>query len=191
MKFTQVNGRRNSVTGEMSKLRRILKIDLFAIDLSSCARCVPSASVLEDAIDVLRPVAEVLGIDIVHEARVIETRDEALAVGLKSSPTILVNGRDVAGELRESVCESCGDIAGGSGTVDCREWLYRGEVHCTPPKAMLVEAIMEEMLHIDSRLPAVVKPLERLNENLEKFFASKSKSHNSSGCGCGSTSPSK
>lgn len=183
MKFTPVSWRRNSVTGEISKNRRTLTVDLYAIDLSSCARCVPSADVLQAAVNALKPAAEILGIDIVHKARVIETREEALAVGLKSSPTILVNGRDIAGELRESVCESCGDIAGGSDTVDCREWLYRGEVHCTPPAAMLVEAIMNEMLHIDSRPCAVVETLERLPENLERFFASKSKSHNSSGCG--------
>ncbi len=187
MKFTPVSGRRNIVTGEKTRARRTLRIDLFAIDLTSCARCVPSAGVLEKAIDALKPVAAILGIDIVHEARVIETREEALAVGLKSSPTILVNGRDVAGELRESVCESCGDIAGGADTVDCREWLYRGEVHCTPPAAMLVEAIMDEMLHIDSRPPAVVEPAESLPENLERFFASKSKSHNA--CGCGNIEP--
>lgn len=182
MKLTPVSGRRNVVTGALSKARRSIRIDLFAIDLSSCARCVPTADILEEAIAVLKPAADILGIDIIYEARVVETREEALATGLVSSPTILINGRDVAGELRESVCESCGDIAGGEGPVDCREWLYKGETHCTPPEAMLVEAIMDEMLHVDSRPVLPVRRIECLPANLEKFFASKTKSHNVCKC---------
>lgn len=108
----------------------------------------------------------------------VRTREEALRLALRSSPTIRINGRDIAQDIRESVCESCGELAGGI-TVNCREWHYKGRVYSSPPLPLLLEAIMDAMLRIDSLPMVETEPLAALPENLEHFF-----SKLQDGCGC-------
>ena len=89
---------------------------------------------------------------------------------LLSSPTIRINGRDIAQDIRESRCESCGEIAGGGASIDCREWHYKGMVYSAAPLPMLLEAIMKALLDIDAIPMAEPQPLTELPENLERFF---------------------
>ncbi|MDP2792343.1 MAG: DUF2703 domain-containing protein [Rectinemataceae bacterium] len=161
---------------------RILHIDLLTIDLSSCARCIPTAGQLESAMELLKPAAAALGIGFDYRPRVLTSAAQALKAGLLSSPTIRLNGRDIAGELRESVCETCGDLIGSKGSVDCREWVYRGETYCTAPLPLIVEAIMDAMVHLDERPPIAVPPLESLPENLKDFFEAKRNPTEKKGC---------
>lgn len=152
---------------------RTLKIELFAIDLTTCARCVPTGAQLEQAVELLSPAAAALGIDLHIDSKVVQTREEALLLGLASSPTIRINGRDIAQDIRESKCESCGDLVSSGASVDCREWHYKGTVYSAAPLALLVEAIMGAMLSIDSLRPVKVEPLIELPENLARFFENK------------------
>jgi len=89
-----------------------------------------------------------------------------------SSPTIRLNGRDIEQDIRESLCESCGDLTENNTLVDCREWHYRGKVYSAAPLPLLVEAIMGAMLAIDQP-PVAPQPLAALPENLEGYFANK------------------
>ncbi len=146
-----------------------LYLDLLVLDLSTCARCVPADRALKRAVAFLEPVAIALGIQLILRTRVIRTREEALRLALRSSPTIRIHGRDIAQDIRESACESCGEIAGGA-AVQCREWHYKGNVYTSPPLPLLLEALMDAMLHIDT-LPVIEpEPLPALPENLEGFF---------------------
>ncbi len=59
---------------------------------------------------------------------IVQTPQEAKEHALLSSPTIRLNGRDIAEDIHESLCESCGELTGNTISVDCREWHYRGRV---------------------------------------------------------------
>lgn len=152
--------------------RKVLNIDLLAIDLEICQRCVPTGGQLRDAITLLSPVADALGIELRHREIVAQTPEEAKEHALLSSPTIRLNGRDVAQDIRESLCESCGDLTGNNTAVDCREWHYRGQVYHAAPLPLLIEAIMEAMLNIDTP-PSTPAPLAELPENLQRYFSDK------------------
>jgi len=160
---------------------KTLEIELLAIDLSSCQRCIPTADQIRRAVEILRPAAEALGIDLRYKETVVKSEQEARQKALRASPTIRINGRDIAAELRESVCESCSDLTQDNYPVECREWLYRGEVYPYAPLPMLVEAIMEAMLRIDQLSPVSPSPLAELPENLRNYFR---RARRGSGC-CG------
>jgi hypothetical protein len=159
---------------------RVLNIDLLVIDMETCARCVPTGGHLEAAVTLLSPVADALGIELSHRVIVVQTQEEAKQQGLLSSPTIRLNGQDIDQDIRESVCESCGDLTSNNAVIDCREWHYRGKVYFAAPLPMLLEAIMGAMLRIDSLPPVVPTPLERLPENLQMFFDNKKQASDSS-----------
>lgn len=159
-------------SGEIQRDKKILNIDLLAINLDICQRCVPTGGELRDAVSLLSPVADALGIELRHREIVVQTPEEAKEYALLSSPTIRINGRDVAQDIRESLCESCGDLTGNNTAVDCREWHYRGQVYYAAPLPLLIEAIMEAMLNIDTP-PSIPAPLEELPENLQRYFRDK------------------
>jgi hypothetical protein len=162
--------------------RRILRVELLAVDLKTCARCVPTGKRLEAALGLLREVAEALGIELEYSPKVVASRDEALRRALRTSPTIRLNGRDIDPEVAESACESCGRIAGGA-LVNCREWRYRGKTYSAAPLSLLLESLMSAMLHLDA-LPLVQpEPLAVLPESLEVFFAA---TRGGEGLSCGS-----
>ncbi len=151
---------------------RVLNIELVVIDLTVCARCVPTGDQLENAVRLLTPVAEAMGIEMKYRAIVVQSEDEAKQHALLSSPTIRINGRDIAQDIRESVCESCGDLTGNKTLVDCREWHYRGKVYSAAPLPMLLEAIMGVMLNIDKEPPVAPAPLDE-PDNLKTHFANR------------------
>ena len=72
----------------------------------------------------------------------VESAEQARALRFVSSPTIRVDGRDVALELRESSCgsEACTDGCGDQ--IACRVWVHRGQEYTEPPVAMIIEAIL-------------------------------------------------
>jgi hypothetical protein len=172
----------SSETKKEQTFGNVLNVDLLVIDLSTCKRCVPTGDQLKTAVHLLAPVAEVLGIDLRHHEIVVQTPAEAKVHALLSSPTIRLNGRDIAQDIRESECESCGDLTTNNTSVDCREWHYRGKVYPAAPVPLLVEAIMGAMLNIDEIPPVVSAPLEELPENLQRYFDNKKQTEGSSCC---------
>jgi hypothetical protein len=114
-----------------------------------------------------------MGIELKYRAIVLQTPEEAKKHGLLSSPTIRFNGHDIAQDIRESVCESCGDLTDNNTIVDCREWHYRGKAYPAAPVPLLLEAIMGAILNIDE-IPLVNPvPLHSLPENLQRYFDNK------------------
>jgi len=157
---------------EAPATKKILNIDLLVVDLSTCKRCVPTGDQLRTAVRLLAPAAEALGIELRHHEIVVQTQQEAKKHALLSSPTIRLNGRDIAQDIRESLCESCGDLTHSNTPVDCREWHYQGRVYFAAPLPLLIEAVMEAMLNIDAP-PVIPEPLEELPENLQRYFSDK------------------
>lgn len=153
-------------------ISKVLNVELLVIDLNICQRCVPTGEQLKIAVRLLAPVADALGIELRHHEVVVQTPEQAKEKALLSSPTIRLNGRDVAQDIRESKCESCGDLTNNNTTVDCREWHYRGEVYSAAPLPLLIESIMDAMLNMDTP-PVVPSPLVELPENLQRYFDDK------------------
>lgn len=163
-------------------IRKVLKVDLLVVDLSACKRCIPTGAQLKVAVNLLVPVAEVLGIELRLREILAQTSAEAKAHALLSSPTIRLNGRDIVQDICESVCESCGELTENNTIVDCREWHYRGKVYFAAPTPMLVEAIMSAMLNIDELPPVDPAPLDELPENLQRYFDNKKQTGGSTCC---------
>ncbi len=149
--------------------KKILNAELLVIDLTSCARCVPTGNELKRSISLLAPVADALGIELKYREIVIQTAQEAKALGLLSSPTIRLNGRDIVPAIHESLCESCVDLTEDGTLVNCRVWHYRGKVYNAAPLPLLIEAIMRAMLDIDTP-PVVPEPIAVLPENIQRYF---------------------
>lgn len=73
-------------------------------------------------------------------------------------------------DVKETVCEDCGDICGDS-SVDCRVWNYEGTDYNVPPKAFIINAILKEVYSVQ---PVAEKNAEyKLPQNLKKFFDAK------------------
>ena len=90
-----------------------------------------------------------------------------------SSPTIRVNGRDIAPEPRESECgaDGCGCGPGAS----CRVWRYRGRDYAAAPVGLIVDAVLAELYGGSDATDPPAAPYE-LPDNLERVFAAKRRS---------------
>ncbi|CQR70855.1 Ferredoxin [Sporomusa ovata] len=100
----------------------------------------------------------------------VESEQQALKLEFVSSPTIRINGQDIQLDFKESLCESCGDVCGEA--VDCRVWTWQGQEYTTPPKAMIVDAILR---HVYGGQQASQQVSKDVPDNLKKFFAAKAK----------------
>jgi hypothetical protein len=157
------------VHGNTSQRRKI-EIDFLYLDLSVCARCQSADNSLDEAIAEVSQVLKATDVNVVVNKINVTSEEQAKALQFESSPTIRVNGRDIQLEIRESFCESCGNLC--SDDVDCRVWVYHGKEYTTPPKAMIIEAILREVYGSPNEGQEVNKKGYRLPDNLRKFFAS-------------------
>jgi hypothetical protein len=150
----------------------VIDIELLALDLTSCDRCRGTLTNIEVAIETLRPVLEVMGAQVLVRKLVIESEEQAHRHRFVTSPTIRVNGRDIAFETLESQCEACSDLCGCEEGTACRVWRYRGEEHTQAPVGLVVESVLHEVL--GSRGESAAAPYPAVPENLRRFFGSKS-----------------
>ena len=88
----------------------VIDIALLALDLNRCARCVGTLDHIEKAIDIIRPVLEVMEAQVNVRKNVIESEEQARQYQFAASPTVRINGKDIAFETLESECESCTDL---------------------------------------------------------------------------------
>ena len=97
---------------------------------------------LESALDSVVTRSRASGVEVEVEKVLVESAEQARSLRFVSSPTIRVNGDDVALELRESSCgsEPCTDGCGDQ--IACRVWVYQGQEYTEPPPAMIAEAIL-------------------------------------------------
>jgi hypothetical protein len=155
-----------------SKKKRV-EIDFLYLDLSTCTRCQGTDRTLDEALDEVSQVLKATGTEVVVNKINVISEELALKHRFVSSPTIRVNGRDIQMDVKESLCESCGDLCGEE--VDCRVWVYEGVEYTVPPKAMIIEAILREVFGRQD-----VEPVQQpyvLPENLKRFYAAKRAVH--------------
>jgi uncharacterized protein DUF2703 len=148
-----------------------LRIDFLFLDLETCTRCRGTDRNLESALESARDLLAAMGTEVeVNKVRV-DSAELARELRFESSPTIRVNNRDAALELRESSCgsEACTDGCGES--IACRVWVHAGEEFTEPPVAMILDAILREVYRGGSVEPEP-EPY-KLPDNLARFFAGK------------------
>ncbi|MBZ5527746.1 MAG: DUF2703 domain-containing protein [Acidobacteriia bacterium] len=161
--------------------RQKIEIDFLFVDLDVCPRCKGTDVNLETALQTVRSVLESAGAQVTVRKILVDTENKARELGFVSSPTIRVNGRDLALELRESSCASCSEACGCEGSIDCRVWLYRGKEHTVAPVPMIVDAILAAVYGAKEDVPMPPRA-EVIPENLKRFFAAKAMKANSSCC---------
>lgn len=155
----------------MATTHEHLRIDFLFLDLETCTRCLGTDRNLESALEAVRELLATAGTEVDVNKVHVTSAEQAQELGFESSPTIRVNDRDVALELRESSCGSEACAAGCSESIACRVWVHAGEEYTEPPVAMIVDAILREVYGgaVTGREPEA-EPFE-LSENLERFFA--------------------
>jgi len=159
-----------------------LRIEFLFLDLTSCTRCLGADRSLESALDIVHEKLEATGVEVEVDKILVESAEQARALRFVSSPTIRVDGRDVALELRES---SCGSEACTDGCVDqiaCRVWVHRGREYTEPPVAMIVDAILEHVYSGPSPRARVEAQLYELPANLARFFSGRAASAEERAC---------
>jgi hypothetical protein len=150
---------------------RELVIDFLYLDLDTCTRCRGTDANLEAALAQVGHVLAAAGVEVSVRTTLVASAEHAQAIGFVSSPTIRVNGQDIALELRESSCAECGEACACDGTIDCRVWVWQGQEYTQAPPAMIVDAILRAVYRGTEQAAAPVPAL--VPENLARFFAGK------------------
>jgi hypothetical protein len=150
--------------------KKTIDIEFLYLDLNVCDQCKGSESNLEEALADVSLLLEKTGVSVNLRKTHVETFEQALALGFVSSPTIRINGRDVALEVKENYCSSCSELSGDE--TYCRVWNFQGEEFSTAPKSLVIEAILREIYGAgrkdsDTRIsPQIAKS----HDNLKRFF---------------------
>ncbi|ADG81348.1 DUF2703 domain-containing protein [Thermincola potens] len=155
--------------GDNAASKRHLDIEFLYLDLSTCTWCRSTESSLDEAIAEVAKVLQAAGVDVNVRKIHIQSEEQARELGFVSSPTIRINGRDIQMDVKESKCESCGDLCGED--VDCRIWTYQGREYTAPPKGMIIDAILREVYGGAKEGMQMPVPPGEVPENLKKFFA--------------------
>jgi hypothetical protein len=151
---------------------RELVIDFLYLDLETCTRCRGTDANLEAALAQVRHVLDAAGMEVAVRKTLVASAEQAQALDFISSPTIRVNGQDIALELRQSSCTECGETCGCDGAIDCRVWLWQGQEYTQAPPAMIMDAILRAVYGGVEH--AVAAPsVAGVPENLARFFAGK------------------
>jgi hypothetical protein len=149
-----------------------IRIDLLFLDLTTCSRCMGTDQNLDAALETIRQVMQVTGATVEVHKTLVETEQQARRLRFVSSPTIRVNGRDIALGLKESSCgsEACTDGCGDH--TDCRVWTYQGRDYTQAPVGLIVDTVLGEIYGGRPQPTLVDEPYE-VPENLQRFFAGK------------------
>ncbi|MEE3717306.1 DUF2703 domain-containing protein [Tumidithrix elongata RA019] len=168
-----------NISPVMNHPPRTLDLELLALDLSTCTPCVGTLANIQQAIALLQDLLKTMGMTISVRPIVIESESQARQLQFATSPTIRINGADIALETLERQCDSCTDLCGCEG-INCRVWRYQGEEYTEAPVGMIVDAILGTIYN--HQQPAIVLPntYADVPNNLKQFF--NSKAEQSSAC---------
>jgi hypothetical protein len=159
-----------------------LMIDFMYLDLETCTRCRGTDANLQAALDQVEQVIGAAGGDVSVRKTLVASAEQARGLGFVSSPTIRVNGRDIALELRESRCAECGEACGCDGAIDCRVWVWQGQEHTQAPPAMIVDAILREVYAGAPRAVDAAPAAGAVPKNLMRFFDGKTQQAAAASC---------
>jgi hypothetical protein len=164
----KITSKRISDNQEVKKSARKIMIDFLYLDLEVCSRCQGTDDTLDAAISEIRQILEAAGTEVVVNKINVSTEVLARQYEFVSSPTIRIDGVDIDTEVKESLCDSCGDLCGDQ--VDCRVWTYQGIEYNQPPKAMIINAILSAVYGTASQSGENKAKPYALPENLKHFY---------------------
>lgn len=156
-------------------------IEFLYLDLDTCTRCRGTDANLDAALGAVQTVLKASGTEVVLRKILVDSEASARRHRFVSSPTIRVNGRDIALELRETPCDSCTEACGCNGEVDCRVWRYEGREYDEAPVPLIVNAMLTEV-YSGPAAADVAAHGYALPENLRRFFAAKAEKNVESCC---------
>ena len=150
-------------------------IDFLFLDLTSCERCVGTDENLSAALQATRQVLEASGRQVEVRKHHVRTEQDARRLRFVSSPTLRLNGKDLAVELTETSCgsEACADGCGAH--IDCRVWTHQGRQYTQAPVPMIVDAVLREIYTDQQPTEQDTEPAApyEVPENLQRFFRAK------------------
>ena len=150
-----------------------IEIEFLYLDLDVCTRCKRTDANLETALRTVREVLQASGTDVTTRKMLVDSEETARKLKFVSSPTIRINGRDIALEFRETPCDSCAEACACDVGVDCRVWVYEGKEYTEAPVPLIVSALLSEVYDSQNAdRPASSRPFE-LSENLKHFLEAK------------------
>jgi len=149
--------------------KRQIVIDFLYLDVTVCTWCKGTEESLNESLSDVSAVLQASGVEVIVNRIHVDSEEKAERLRFASSPTIRVNGRDIQLDGKESKCDSCGDLCGDD--VDCRVWVYHGKEYTSPPKAMIIDAILREV-YGQAATVAVASDKFVVPDNLKKFFHS-------------------
>jgi hypothetical protein len=157
--------------GQVGRARRPVVVDFLFLDLETCSRCVGTGRNLEAALESVRGLVEQTGVSFEVRRHLVDTEEMARRLRFVSSPTLRVNGRDIALELKETPCgsEPCTDGCGDG--IDCRVWTHDGAEHTQAPVGLIVDALLQG-IYGPERDRGLATGYE-LPENLRRFYAAR------------------
>ena len=151
---------------------RTLEIEFLLLDLDTCTRCRATDATLVEALQRTRPALEAAGVTVSITKTLVASEAQARALGFVGSPTIRIDGVDIAGQLVESACDSCSESCACNGGVDCRDWVWQGQRSQEPPLGLVVEAIMRQAGDTDPGSATPSPPGSGgVPANLRRYFA--------------------
>lgn len=145
-----------------------LRLEFMYIDLNVCERCLGTDRSLDEAAIEIESLLQSIGYKLEVRKTLVEAEEQAKRLKFISSPTIRINGRDIQMELKESLCESCAAIC--DTYVDCRIWIWQGKEYASPPKAMIIDAVLRAVY---GGYFAPEHEFTDVPTNLKRFFAAK------------------
>lgn len=148
-----------------------ITIDFLFVDLTTCERCIGTDRSVQAALGLAGDVLAATGATVEVRRTLVETAEQARALRFVSSPTIRVNGRDIALGLEETPCESEACSCADGEPIACRAWTYRGREYREAPVGLIVDAILGELYGGVARPDASPAQAYELPENLASFFA--------------------
>ena len=148
--------------------KRQIEIEFLYLDLNVCSPCKKAENSLDEALNDVSGILRATGVEVVLKKTHIESMEQAIELGFLTSPTIRIDGRDLQLDFKENHCASCSALSGTN--VDCRIWLYQGNEYQSPPKAMIIEAVLQEVYGSPRSEPAKIVRPENALENLARFF---------------------
>jgi hypothetical protein len=150
-----------------------VEIEFLYLYLDVCTRCKGTDANLETALWIMREVIQASGRDVSMRKVLVDSEETARKLKFLSSPTIRINGRDIALKFREAPCDSCGEACACDGGVDCRVWVYQGMEYIEAPVPLIVNALLSEIYDSQNADRPAFSHRFELSKNLQHFFAAK------------------
>lgn len=161
---------------------RQITVDFLYLDLDTCTRCVGTDANLDAALAEVSRLLAAAGAEVAVRMTLVASAEQARALRFASSPTIRVNGEDIALEFRERRCESCESCA-CNGEIACRVWVWQGGEYTEAPTAMIVDAILQAV-YAGEQLPAGGSDAFDVPENLDRYFVGKAQQQAAASASC-------